>query len=96
MHCIVCKKPLKDCGPQPFLHPSVTNPPAENLPLDGVAFQSYGNYGSRVFDPMDGTFLEIYVCDDCLLQAREAQIVYLGLPEPFPSRQLVKWEKDEI
>lgn len=36
-------------------------------PLDGLAFMTYGHYGSTIFDPMDGTWLEIAVCDKCLL-----------------------------
>jgi hypothetical protein len=33
---------------------------------DGVWFRGYGNYGSTLFDPMDGQYLDILVCDDCL------------------------------
>jgi hypothetical protein len=38
----------------------------ENQPSDATTFRSYGQYGSTVFDPMDGSFLEINVCDRCL------------------------------
>jgi hypothetical protein len=38
----------------------------ENQPAEGTAFQSQGHYGSTVFDPMDGSYIEINVCDDCL------------------------------
>lgn len=32
-----------------------------------TVWHSPGNYGSAVYDPIDGsTFLEAYVCDDCL------------------------------
>jgi len=35
-------------------------------------WNSSGNYGSGVYDPIDGnTFLEAYVCDECLLQKKE-------------------------
>ena len=37
----------------------------------GVSFHTHGNYGSTVFDPMNGTYLEIYICDDCLLDNKE-------------------------
>ena len=41
-----------------------------NHPCRGVAFLSYGNYGSAVFDPMDiSKFIEINICDNCLLDA---------------------------
>jgi hypothetical protein len=37
-----------------------------------TVWNSSGNYGSRVYDPIDGnTFLEAYVCDKCLLQKKE-------------------------
>ena len=35
-------------------------------PKDGLAFVTYGHYGSTFFDPMDGTKLEIVICDECL------------------------------
>lgn len=34
-------------------------------PSGGVAFKSYGHYGSTEFDPMDGSWVELVVCDDC-------------------------------
>lgn len=40
-------------------------------PLRGVAFASAGHYGSTVFDPMDGTVLEIAICDVCLEERME-------------------------
>jgi hypothetical protein len=53
--CIICERPLKSAMPGDYNHPS-----------DGCAFTSYGHYGSTVFDPMDGTFLELNICDKCL------------------------------
>lgn len=35
-------------------------------PMSGLHFQSYGHYGSTVFDPMDGSSLDIAICDECL------------------------------
>lgn len=34
--------------------------------MGGTAFRIYGHYGSTVFDPMDGSSLEIVICDECL------------------------------
>lgn len=48
---------------------------ADNQPLDGVCFDSHGNYGSRVFDSMDGHIILISVCDACLIKAGEKQQV---------------------
>lgn len=49
-----------------------------NQPFGGVAFISFGHYGSTVFDPQDGSFLEINVCDSCLTNAARVGRVYLG------------------
>lgn len=62
--CIVCKKPLDDAF----------NGMTHNQPYPGTAFMSYGHYGSTYFDPMDGSSIEINVCDDCL-RANEDLIV---------------------
>jgi hypothetical protein len=35
-------------------------------PVDGLAFHSHGHYGTGIFDPMDGSYIEIVVCDECL------------------------------
>lgn len=41
-------------------------------PADGLAFFSYGHYGSTYFDPMDGrSYLAIVVCDECVKEAEE-------------------------
>jgi hypothetical protein len=36
-------------------------------PMGGLHFQTYGHYGSRAFDPMDGTALDIAICDECII-----------------------------
>ncbi len=43
-------------------------------PVEGCAFRTYGHYGTAVFDPMDGSFLEIAVCDTCLSAAIEKSV----------------------
>lgn len=35
-------------------------------PSGGLAFSSSGHFGSTVFDPMDGSSIQIVVCDPCL------------------------------
>ena len=45
-------------------------------PMGGTAFSTRGHYGSTVFDPMDGTALEIAVCDKCLAAALETRRVF--------------------
>src|SRR5688500_10712974 len=56
LECIACGHRLGDSCPG-FVG---------NQPLGGTAFFSYGHYGSTAFDPMDGQFLELNVCDPCL------------------------------
>ena len=64
--CIVCGKTLKNVWET-----------AENQPDSGVAFTSPGNYGSTVFDPvLTGEFIEISVCDECLVRAGEQGRIY--------------------
>lgn len=57
-NCIVCQRPMSNIAEDGTLQPS-----------GGTAFQTPGHYGSTVFDPMDGSMLEIAVCDDCLTRA---------------------------
>lgn len=40
-------------------------------PMNGLAFRSYGHYGSTVFDPMNGTSIDIGICDDCIKSRRD-------------------------
>lgn len=35
-------------------------------PMGGLHFRTYGHYGSTVFDPMDGSYLDIAICDECV------------------------------
>lgn len=63
--CIVCGRALKNVWQD-----------ADNQPSDAVAFTSPGHYGSTVFDPMDGSFLEFNICDFCLVRAGEQGRVY--------------------
>lgn len=37
-----------------------------NQPMRGTEFTTHGHYGSTVFDPMDGSFMRLNVCDTCL------------------------------
>ena len=62
--CIVCDKPLK---------PIETD--IMNIPDDSNVFRTYGQYGSTVFDPMDGTFLEINICDECVKKKKDSILV---------------------
>ena len=58
LNCIACGKEMlnimEDRGHQP---------------LEGLSFHSYGHYGTTFFDPMDGSPIQIAVCDECLVKA---------------------------
>ena len=73
--CIVC-----GCGLDGWSWP--------NQPLDGLAFSTRGHYGTTAFDPMDGSALEINVCDRCLQAAGAAGRVLHYPAGPKSSRSL--------
>jgi hypothetical protein len=56
--CLVCGSALEPVSPE-----------CENQPHYATVFSARGQYGSTVFDPMDGSYLELNVCDRCLLEA---------------------------
>lgn len=70
--CIVCGQALQNVIDD-----------AQNQPNDGLAFTTNGHYGSTVFDPMDGTAIEINVCDDCIRVAgREGRVLWSRQHKP--------------
>lgn len=84
--CIVCKKKLGPVGSE-----------AGNHANDANSFRTSGQYGSTVFDPLDGTYLEVNICDECLTAAGEAGQVLIGFPQPAPPRgPLMQWPLTEV
>lgn len=63
--CLVCGKELERAFRD-----------AEGQPADGVMCETHGNYGSTVYDSMDGEALAFNVCDDCLVAAGEQGRIY--------------------
>lgn len=72
--CIICQKKLDNIDD------------SGNQPDEGLAFTSFGHYGSRVFDPMDGTWLEVNVCDRCLGNAARNGAVLRGTSKKRPTK----------
>ena len=66
LDCFKCGKPLESAFP-----PEHTD---TNQPYAGTTFTSSGHYGSTAFDAMDGSFLELNICDDCL-RANRSQVL---------------------
>lgn len=92
--CIACGKQLQNSFED-----------VENQPSEGTAFHTHGHYGSTIFDPMDGQYLELNVCDDCLrkhsdrvLLSRKAKPVLCdGVLVGWcktPGRPLMPWNPD--
>lgn len=97
--CVVCEKELLN-----------VDEASTNQPSEGLAFITHGHYGGTVFDPMDGRYLELNVCDECLLKLAVDKHVLLGQDRklvtitsgPLPSvigstpvhRELVPWDPD--
>ena len=81
-YCICCEKVLerdKD---------DISYPP-----YGGIYFNSYGNYGSTVFDPMDdGVRLETNVCDECLVKKAK----FISLVRGKDARPWVPGEEDKV
>jgi|ERR1700729_615421 len=96
LSCIRCDKALENVFDE-----------VENQPGDGLAFTSAGHYGSTEFDPMDGSYIELNVCDKCLIELRnEGRVLYgrkskrvlfegtiVGFVKIY--RELTPWRGDE-
>lgn len=83
LNCIVCDKELTSAIPDGM---------GENQPYQGTVFTSGGHYGSTVWDPMSDTFLEITVCDECLMNAAEDGRVLKGVPVRTTSTKYLPWK----
>ena len=60
--CLCCDKKLESSIPN--------NLNIINQPNNANIFKSYGHYGSDLFDPMNGEYLEINICSECLEKCR--------------------------
>lgn len=93
--CIICGGPLERVGPD------------EGQPNDGVVCTTHGNYGSRIFDSLNGEYLAFNICDGCLEEkAAEGRVMItrgsvpvvidsrLGICGGYPvDRPYVPWHK---
>lgn len=71
LHCIACPATMQNVMGE-----------KGHQPIDGLSFHTHGHYGSAVFDPMDGSYIQIAVCDACLTNAFERGIVRQSAPDP--------------
>lgn len=56
-----------------------------NQPSGGTTFTSQGHYGSTVFDPDDGSFIEVNICDRCLGSAARYRKVLFYKRKQLPA-----------
>lgn len=77
INCIVCAADVENWD---IAHPD------EDVvqPIGGTVFRTYGHYGSTVFDPIDGSFLDIVICDECLKSRLDR--AYPGMNEQYRSQ----------
>lgn len=61
LNCISCDKELLNIGDE--------FDGGGHQPCGGLSFHTYGHYGSTFFDPMDGSAIQIAICDECLVKA---------------------------
>ena len=52
-------------------------------PVGGLTFSTCGHYGSAFFDPLDGSSIELSICDECL---SEKQHLLYHYPPTFGER----------
>lgn len=60
--CFKCEKPI-ECA--------CSNDDIWSMPADAVCFEGGSNFGSSIYDSMmDGIYVEIIVCDECLIAGK--------------------------
>ena len=78
------------------MNSAASDPPGKpEQPYQATIFTAEGQYGSTVFDGEPG-YLEINVCDDCLVtEARAGHVVQvIGVVRP-PELDYALWEPDD-
>jgi hypothetical protein len=86
--CFACGKTLYEVGTQEAI----------NQPHDALAFTTQGHYGTKVFDPMDGSWLELNICDGCITERQDRVLIgklYAPRPQPLPKPKYKAWEGEE-
>ena len=63
IHCLSCGKELDNLD-----YEMRDGKRVEVHPMNGLHFRTYGHYGSTAFDPMNGTYLDVAICDQCIVK----------------------------
>lgn len=96
--CLRCGKELKSVIPG-VVREDMPSWQPENQPSAGTTFKSSGHYGSTVWDPqgvLPHEFLEINICDECMVAAvGEGRILHGRKPvRVAPKTQL--WQPPDL
>lgn len=70
-------------------HKIIAELPRVEQPDGGVIFVAAGNFGSEVFDPMDGSKLQIIICDDCVEFSEDVMLVQRAVTY---TNRIVPWK----
>jgi hypothetical protein len=89
--CIVCDRLLEHAMSPGTLPNGTVLEETTNQPYGGTVFYSHGQYGSTVFDETTGAFLEITVCDKCLVKAGKEGKVLHGVTISRPETAYEPW-----
>lgn len=84
--CFVCGKELD---------PVIKVDDDQRQPWGATQFFTYGNFGSTVFDEVDGSQLRINICDDHLLERRDRVYHSLYIDLPKHEQYYRPWEPQE-
>lgn len=77
--CLICGKSLERVIPE-----------YEAQPYEGVSCSTHGNYGSRVFDSMDGELIAFNICDECFVEAGDkGRLFYRQTMKPITVNKVV-------
>jgi len=82
--CFKCEKQLQPAIETPGVADNISN-----APDNATYWITSGNWGSQVFDSFGESYLEMYICDECL--KKHANLVY-ELSE-YPVRKEVNVRK---
>lgn len=80
--CFACGRELKQ----------IDSDAPVNQPYAGTSFETHGHYGSTIYDPMDGHYLEINICDACLALHPERVIEGRDRQPVTEAGVIVGWE----
>lgn len=80
-----CPTPCFVCGK--VLESAANDEAFATVPYEGTQFNTYGHYGSTIYDPnfvgVD-QWLELNICDECLVNGKGR--VVRCIPRPTPSK----------